>query len=497
VSTGARFTEDVPDGTQTNIATGHATQNIVQRGEMHVHQSEPSYWVGEFHPHRPSVPAWVLQQPSRLLAVRYQVVDFTGREPELARLATWRDDPDLKLAVRLVHGPGGQGKTRLAIQFAYQSDELGWVVAHGVHRSYDTAPAAGIDAGRVAAGRGLLVIVDYAERWPVSDLLALAEDPLLRTRVPTRVLLLARPAGGWWDSLAYRLEGRDMPADEMALTALANTTAARATMFAAARDRFAALLDMPHPDRIAPPDHLGEDALGLVLTLHMAALVKVDAHARGHVPPTDPAALSAYLLKRERDHWVSMSDNEQRVRTPPQMMARAVFTATLTRPLPYPAGVAALARVGIPSPEQVIDDHQHCYPPGDPAKVCEPLYPDQLGEDFLALHTPGHTLTSYQSDPWANTAASRLLAADGDGALPAWTQQALTVLIETARRWPHIAHRQLFPLLREQPHLALAGGGVALARLAGMPDVDLGVLERSRRYYPPVGTSTSTSLPPP
>jgi hypothetical protein len=54
----------------------------------------------------------------------------------------------------------------------------------------------------------LLVIVDYTERWPVGDLLALAGDPMLRTGVPTRVLLLARPAGGWWDSLAYRLEDR-------------------------------------------------------------------------------------------------------------------------------------------------------------------------------------------------------------------------------------------------------------------------------------------------
>jgi hypothetical protein len=103
----------------------------------------------------------VRRQPSRLLAARHQVVDFTGRERELTELAVWRDDPDLGLAVTLLHGPGGQGKTRLAAQFAQQSAELDWTVAYAVHRSYDTAPTAGLDAARVngltwaTADRGL------------------------------------------------------------------------------------------------------------------------------------------------------------------------------------------------------------------------------------------------------------------------------------------------------------------------------------------------------
>ncbi|HWR47743.1 MAG TPA: hypothetical protein VN327_09085, partial [Pseudonocardiaceae bacterium] len=238
-------------------------------------------------------------------------------------------------------------------------------------------------------------------------------------------------------------------------------------------------------DRIAPPAGLGGEAFGLVLTVHMAALVAVDAHARGQVPPADPVALSAYLLTRERDHWVSMFANDQRVRTAPPMMARAVFTATLTRPLPYPAGVAALARVGVPGPEQVIDDHRLCYPPREAATVCEPLYPDRLGEDFLALSIPGHTQASYEPDPWADTAAACLLSPDGEGRLPVWTSAAVTVLIETARRWPHIARGQLFPLLRERPQLAVAAGGVALARLTELSEVDLGVLEAIEALLPP------------
>ncbi|MGH3937107.1 MAG: tetratricopeptide repeat protein [Pseudonocardiaceae bacterium] len=483
MSTGA---EEVPDGAQLNIARGRATQYNVQHGDLHVHHGERSYRVDEFRPRPPSVPPSARRQPSRLLAARYQVVDFIGRDHELTQLTDWRDDPDLGLAVRLVHGPGGQGKTRLAAQFAQRCAELGWTVAQAVHHSYDTTPSFGLDTAQMAGSRGLLMIVDYAERWSVGDLLALAQDPLLWTGLPTRVLLLARSAGAWWDSLSYRLEDRyAMTSDQLPLTAMADTQASRTTVFTAARDRFAELLDVPDSGQIPAPPRLDGDGFGLVLTVHMAALAAVDAYARGNTPPADPAMLSAYLLKRERDHWQRMFDNDQRVHTSPQMMARAVFIATLTRPLPYPDGLAVLQRVAIPDTGQVLDDHQRCYPPTDPATVCEPLYPDRLGEDFLALQIPGHALTGHEPDPWADTAVARLLlSTDGDQRLPAYAPQAVTVLIEAAHRWSHIARCQLFPLLRVQPGLAVAAGGVALARLADLPDVDMGVLEAIEALLP-------------
>ncbi|MGH3939356.1 MAG: tetratricopeptide repeat-containing protein, partial [Pseudonocardiaceae bacterium] len=490
MSTGARPGEQAPYDRQIGIAHDHANLYQVQHGDLHVHPGERPYRVDEFRVRPPSVPPSARHQPSRLLTARYQVVDFTGRDRELAQLADWRDDPALGLVVRLVHGPGGQGKTRLAAQFAQLSAELGWTVAVVAHRSYDTAPSSGLDAAQMTGTRGLLVIVDYAERWPVGDLLALAQDPLLRAGMSTRVLLLSRPAGGWWDSVSYQLEDRydGLATDQMPLAALADTVATRTRVFTAARDRFAALLGVSEPDQIPPPACLGDDAFGLVLTVHMAALAAVDAHARGDISPDDPAALSAYLLKRERAHWQRMFDNDQRVRTSPQMMGRAVFIAILTRPLPYPDGVAVLRRVGMSDPGQVLDDHQLCYPPTDPATVCEPLYPDRLGEDFLALQVPGHALTGYQPDPWADTTVTRLLTDADDGDRDQWLRpyapRAVTVLIETAHRWPHIARCQLFPLLRVQPGLAVTAGGAALVRLAELPDIDLGVLEAIEALLP-------------
>jgi tetratricopeptide (TPR) repeat protein len=89
------------------------------------------------------------------------------------------------------------------------------------------------------------------------------------------------------------------------------------------------------------------------------------------------------------------------------------------------------------------------------------------------------------TDDWADQAAHRLLA--GSEALtPApWTRDALTVLIETARRWPHIATGQLYPLLIQHPRLALHAGGTALAALAGLEHLDLAVLEAIEPHLPP------------
>ncbi|GGP05915.1 hypothetical protein GCM10012278_27210 [Nonomuraea glycinis] len=53
-------------------------------------------------------------QPSRLLLSRYEVVPFPGRDVLVQKLVDWMGGPEGPVSVRLVHGPGGQGKTRLA-----------------------------------------------------------------------------------------------------------------------------------------------------------------------------------------------------------------------------------------------------------------------------------------------------------------------------------------------------------------------------------------------
>ena len=50
------------------------------------------YRIDNFDLGRPVVPVeQARERPSRLLQVRYELIDFVGREPQLDELTTWRD----------------------------------------------------------------------------------------------------------------------------------------------------------------------------------------------------------------------------------------------------------------------------------------------------------------------------------------------------------------------------------------------------------------------
>ena len=414
-------------------------------------------------------------------------------------MCRWRDDVWQGLSVMLVHGPGGQGKTRLVEELAERSARIGdWRVCVATHSSAArrTMPRAETNSPHVRDR--LLVVVDYAERWPEVDLLSLIADHLNAGRV--RILLVARPAGLWWDGLRRRLS-RDLAvadAEALFVEPLAKDLGLRLEVFTTARDRFAEVLGVADTALIEPPDALAGDNFGLTLSVHMAALVAVDAVSRGAEPPKDPTGMVIYLLDREREHWWRLHALGNRhdgeldlagVTTPPAVMARIVYLATLTRPLSYEAARDVVTRTrpsAEPAVDEALSDHARCYPPADPrtATVLEPLYPDRLGEDFLALTMPGHGHT-YLTDPWAaDGMLARLLAGDRAEEPPAWAGSVVTVLVEAAHRWPHLS-RYLSPLLTDYPHLALAAGGATLIRLAGLPDVDIRLLVTIEAAAPP------------
>lgn len=428
---------------------------------------------------------------SQLLAARNAVVEFTGRGAELDALRIWRDMPFPGRAVLLVDGPGGQGKTRLAARFAAESRRAGWRVVAARHVSDGSGGHrfGGVPADAPAGAGGLLVLVDYAERWPAGDLLSLADDPAVVGGVPVRLLLAARSVA-WWASVRHEFTERGFQCGQLRLEPLAADVTARGSLFDEARDRFAAVLGVSGAHRILRPPNLAEDAFGLVLAVHMAALAAVDAHARDRQAPADPAALSAYLLDRELAYWQRLR-LAGRVRIRPATMARTVFTAILTRPLPYRQAAGVLEQVGVPgagvSADVVLADHGCCYPSADPDTVLEPLYPDRLAEDFLALMLPGHDVTAYQPDAWATAVPALLLVGADDATAPLGsgvTRAALTMLVEAARRWPHLIRRQLAPLLGAHPELALAAGSAVLSALAELPELDLDVLGAIESVFP-------------
>lgn len=461
---------------QYNTAQSGGVVYAVQNGNQYVYlyRHKPPYRVEPLSAEPPPVlNPLVRRAPSWLLSARYQVVPFYGRDAELAWLQDWRDSPMRGLSVRLVHASSGQGKTRLATQFAEVCTQQGWTVAVVRHRS-DAATASGIDQQLAVNHRGLVLIVDYAERWPLLDMLTLLHQHQAAASTPVRALLLARSAGGWWQSLVHQLGNANLDdVRQRELAPLAKHPPDRQAIYAAARDRFATILGLSAAT--AEPDLSGPQ-FEMVLAAHMKALVDVDATACGLTPPSgrDQAGLSSYLLDREHDYWrAAHQQGAGPVRTSEVGMSRTVYTATLTRALPHRDGVTALTRANIIEAttqpiSQVLTDHAALYPPADPDTVLEPLYPDRLGEDFLALTTPGQTDTDdSRIEPWATTLPAQLLITDdADDPPPTYARAAITVLIEAARRWPHLAERQLYPLLRQRPRLALTAGGTALARLA-------------------------------
>ena len=262
-------------------------------------------------------------------------------------------------------------------------------------------------------------------------------------------------------------------------------------MFTAARDSCAARYGLADPAAVTPPSALTRRDFGLVLALHMAALVAVDAHVHGLRPPEDMAGLSSYLLDREREHWQCLyagRDDGKDYSTPPSAMTHTVFTAALTGAMAYERGATLLRGLDLRSdPARLLADHAVCYPPTEPGAVLEPLYPDRLAEDYLALTFPGHTAgDEHPPAPWAASTAKALAARAAQTGPPAHIGRLITFLASAAApgRWPHLAPH-LGGLLRSDPPLALAAGSAALTALADVADLDLAVLEAVEAHFPP------------
>ncbi|RQX05718.1 hypothetical protein DLJ59_06875 [Micromonospora inaquosa] len=431
------------------------------------------------------------EQPSTLLIARRQAIPFTGRSAELANIQTWCDGPQQRRAW-VIHAPGGQGKTRLAARAGEEAAAQGWTVGYARH--HDDSPVGG---DPVSAGdQPLLLIVDYAERWPQSDLHALLRYHAIHAG-QLRVLLLGRSIG-WWPATAVECDNLDISVDHerwppRLLQPLAEDQIDRRTLFDAACRRFAEIYQVSDLPVLTPAGQFSDPIYALTLSLHMAALAAVHSYASGEDPPRNSADLSRYLLDRERRYW-SKLHGEQGVTT----AARTVFIAALAGPQTVADGVALLEHTGLPqaadtSAQKLLDAHARCYPPSTGGIVLEPLYPDRLAEDFIALTLPGPQPTGH-ADLWA---ANLITSARNDGGQirhqpgqlftrepprpPEQISRALIFLAASAAHSDHTAER-LRILLQADPALAMNADGAALVAIT--PYLDLGLAADIGRQLP-------------
>ncbi len=220
------------------------------------------------------------------------VVDFVGRDRELAELLGWcADGQDAPL--RLVIGPAGVGKTRLAVELARQMRARGW-------RTSWVGTGSDAHAALTMSHRKVLLIVDYAdERQDLDQLLV-----RLTTQQPqARLLLLARSAGAWCDQL--ELYGRASYAlisaarSELMLLPLAvRDDFTDSDIAELAADCFAA--ELPRTPAARPVFAAAGAARRPVLDLHIVALLAAMREKGDQAAvPFDARSATGELLNRE------------------------------------------------------------------------------------------------------------------------------------------------------------------------------------------------------
>jgi tetratricopeptide (TPR) repeat protein len=239
------------------------------------------------------------QSGARLLDPHRELVGFVGRTDELRALTAWCgcDDTD---RLRLVTGPGGVGKTRLAVELSERMKTRGWAC----ERIADGQESAAIAALRAVSRARALLVVDYAEtRVGLRQMLtALAGDQ----GAGVRVLLLARDAGDWWDQLgaggpsAWDLVQAASSA-HLRLSPVVAADLSDADVIALAVRSFAQELGLPE----RTVEIYGDVGTGQrrVLDLHAAALVAVLAEAQGGTVRVDIRTVLGELLRHEQHFW--------------------------------------------------------------------------------------------------------------------------------------------------------------------------------------------------
>lgn len=479
---------------QHNLSTnGHVY--AVQDGDQYVwnFHGTPSFRVQRFAlSARAMSPSMARSFPSRLLATQNEVVDLVGRKSELDELERWAFQ-NARVGVRVIHAVGGQGKTRLAAQFARNLVTSGWAATEAFHSTSYKLDQASIPAS-ANKSNGLLLVVDYADRWPTSDLIALLAAHV-HLPSPLRVLLIARGTHGWWSTIEDALfDAGVTDVDSLALPTLAAGLGREGSdtleAFRSAVAAFSPYLGLKDPASVPFPDNIGALADGHVLTLHMAALSATDATARGLAIPTGQN-LSSYLLNRERNGW-SQLEQTSRIKISARQMGHSSFVAALTSATTYEEGRQAVQATGVASTpseaDQVLADHKVAYPSKTPGTVLESITPDRLAEDFIAL-TLGADEQDF-NDVWATTALSNLISSsaaapvDGPAGMPLYVRRMVTTLVEASSRWPHVFTNTLLPLLRNNPELFVAGGGTVVSRLAELCRHDSALLSLLAQNLP-------------
>ncbi len=236
-----------------------------------------------------------------------RAIDMIGRDREMAALLAWLGSAP-PIAVRVLTGPAGTGKTRLALELVDAATGREWDAGFVTDRELERFAA---QANLAAWGwrNPTLIVVDYAAARAQQLAVWLAELADNDSVTPLRLMLLERhadPGSGWWREAFGRVTGDALailklldPAAPVPVPSLGDTEVRR--------DILAAILaqvgsDQRPPKRGANPEFDGR--LGRVswggepLFLQMAGVLAADI-GFGHVLTLSRAELAFELADRE------------------------------------------------------------------------------------------------------------------------------------------------------------------------------------------------------
>lgn len=384
---------------------------------------------------------------SALLIARDEVVRFDPeRQPILDSMLQWSSAAP-PLMVRLLFGPGGMGKTRLALEFARQLQRSGWLSVW-----LPTSPPAGWESIlQQRDARPTLVVIDYADARPAAALAAVGttlESLRNDNPSPVRLLLLAR-SESWAETLAQHPNcSQEVAAwlpgsiESVQLPSWSDAGPARRASYQAALEDYAAAMGQTPPPKAYVPD-LGDKVFERPLYLHLAALAALE----GQRPASAEALLRDQLL-REWRYWCRMHGDELATY---DEWADALAYVALRQGAPRSELPSLLAKALLRS-----------YPAGD--DHIAPLAPDLIAEALVRERLAGRhgaevlerALAEDSGPPRAIPIIARLAAHSGkhesEDAPSAW---AAVLIGGITRHWPRhpnawlaAAHRAEFGLGR-------------------------------------------------
>jgi len=237
------------------------------------------------------------RSPLQLIKARTGIVPFTGRD-KLMELTDWANAQPREgledLAVAVVTGVGGSGKTRLAAELCSNLEKKGWVAGF-VPKTTGLSEAELTWLTKVESH--LLLVLDYAEESRRTDLADLLHR--LRERgAPTRVVLTARSAGAWLDDLLEDKALSGAMAQGLRRVELPRQAKTSARMVGRAAKRFDRQLGKPEPDDVGIPENSRWTTLDFVLHGWLIAS-EVGAASL----PNSRERLYEEILRREIEYW--------------------------------------------------------------------------------------------------------------------------------------------------------------------------------------------------